>query len=264
MKLKPEFNRFNAFIFDCDGTLWIGENPIPGALEAVEKLRELGKIVLYATNNSTLSRKGYLAKVRKLGFTAKIQEIYCSSYVAAMLMKNLGLRDVFPLGEKGLIEELMKVGLRVLDIESDETAEGVLVGLDRRLTYRKLQYAFRHILKGALFIATNKDPTLPMEDGFTPGAGAIVAALETALGRSVDILVGKPSPYLFIEAMKEWKLDSSEVLVIGDRLDTDIEGARRARLASALVATGVTQPAEISLSKVKPSYVLSTLLEIFE
>lgn len=264
MKLKPEFDKFNAFIFDCDGTLWIGKRPIPGALEAVNRLRELGKIVLFATNNSTLSRKGYLAKVRRLGFTAEIREIYCSSYVAARLMVNLGVRDVFPVGEKGLIEELTQMGLRLMGFEGGETADGVVVGLDRHLTYRKLQCAFRYILKGALFVATNKDATLPTEDGPVPGAGAIVAALETALGRSVDIVVGKPSPYLFVEAMKEWGLDNSEVLVIGDRLDTDIEGAKRAHLASALVFTGVTRPTDTSFSEVKPDYVLSTLLEMFE
>ncbi|RLE98642.1 MAG: hypothetical protein DRJ57_03430 [Thermoprotei archaeon] len=262
MRLKPEFRKFKAFLLDCDGVLWLGGRPIRSALKAVEGLREAGREVLYVTNNSTRSRRGYVRRLRRMGFEASLSDIFCSSYVTARYLEGRAER-AFVVGEAGLVEELAARGVEVLGLDPDERADCVVVGLDRGLTYEKLAVALAHLRRGALFVATNRDSTLPSEAGELPGAGAIVAALEEAAGRRVDVEVGKPSPLIFEAVLKERGLSRDEVLVIGDRLDTDVEGARRAGLASALVLTGVTKLGDLE-GREEPDYVLRTLLDLFE
>ena len=229
--LKPHLDAFRAFILDCDGVLWRGDTPIPGAAEAVNALKASGKTVVFVTNNATLSRKGYVEKMRRMGIEATLDDVYCSSYITARVLRRKGIRKVFVIGEPGLVEELMEQGVEQVE---PEEAECLVVGLDRDLTYRKLVEALKCLRRGALFVATNIDPTLPVEHDVLPGAGAIVAALEAASGRKPDIVVGKPSPVMFQIVLEEKHLQPSEVLVIGDRLDTDVMGAKRVGLAAAI------------------------------
>lgn len=258
--MKPEFARFTAFFLDCDGVLWRGGEPIPGAPEAVKTLRTLGRKVLFFTNNAALSRRGYLEKLRKLGFEAEPNEIYCSSYAAAAWLRGR-VEKVYVVGEKGLVEELELAGL---EIANPDEAECVVVGLDRSLTYSKLEEALRCLSRGTLFVATNRDPTLPTECGLAPGAGAIVSALETAAGREADVVIGKPSTYMYELALREHGIVPGSALAVGDRLDTDVEGAKRAGLAAALVLTGATELRELEHARVKPDYVLASIRDLFE
>lgn len=260
MRLKREFEYFSAFLLDCDGVLWRGNEPLPGAPEAVRALRASGRKVLYFTNNATLSRRGYLEKLRRLGFEAELSDIYCSSYAAAAWLRGK-VKKAYVIGEEGLVEELTLAGI---EISSPEEAECVVVGLDRRLTYRKLEEALLSLRRGALFVATNKDPTLPTERGLAPGAGAIVAALETAAGRRPDVVIGKPSPFMYELALSEHRIERERALAIGDRLDTDIEGAKRARLKAALVLTGASTADDIPRATAKPDYVLPSISYLFE
>ncbi len=258
--MKPEFARFSAFLLDCDGVLWRGREPIPGAREAVETLRASGRKVLFFTNNATLSRKGYLEKLRGLGFEAEVGEIYCSAYAAAAWLKGR-VKKVYVVGEEGLVEELELAGL---EAAGPDEAECIVVGLDRKLTYRKLEEALRCLIRGALFVATNRDPTLPTERGLAPGAGAIVSALEAAAGREADMVIGKPSTYMYEHALREHRIEPATALAVGDRLDTDVEGAKRAGLAAALVLTGATGLRELERARVKPDYVLASIRDLFE
>lgn len=257
--LKPFFDVFKAFILDCDGVLWRGDIPVPGAAETVRALRACGKTVVFVTNNSTLSRRGYAEKMRRMGIEASIDDVYCSSYVTARVLKLKGVKKVFVVGELGLIEELRGQGIELVE---PEEAECLVAGLDRNLTYRKLAKALECLRNGALFVATNTDPTLPAERGVLPGAGAIVAALETASGRKPDVVVGKPSPTMFQVVLEEKRLYPTETLVVGDRLDTDVMGAKLAGLAAALVLSGATTPGDLASSRLKPDFVLSSLSEI--
>jgi len=259
--LRPQFDVFEAFIIDCDGVLWLGETPVPCAPRTVEILRASGKRVIFVTNNSTLSRRGYVEKMRRLGFEARLEEVYSSSYVAAKVLSNMGIRRVFVVGEAGLVEELAAHGIEVAG--ADE-AECIVVGLDRALTYRKLADALRCLKRGALFVATNMDPTLPGESGVLPGAGSIVAALEVASGRRPDIVIGKPSAIMFRTALEEWGLRPEKVIVIGDRLDTDIKGAKELGLAAALVLTGVSSLDDVRRSPLKPDFVLPSISHLIE
>ncbi len=136
--------------------------------------------------------------------------------------------------------------------------------MDRGFNYEKLRRASSLVREGAYFIATNRDPTLPTEEGIIPGAGSIVAAIEVASGRQADVTIGKPEPYLYELALNDLDANRGEVLAIGDRLDTDIEGAARAGIDSALVLTGVASLEDVKRSTAKPRYVLRSLLDMFE
>lgn len=261
MKVKQQFLFFDAFILDCDGVLWRGESPIPGSREAVRALKAAGKAVIFVTNNATLSRLGYLEKMQRMGFEVSTEDIYCSSYVTARVLKRAGVRKVYVVGEEGLTEELSREGLELVE---PSRAECVVVGLDRWVTYQKLAEALRCLTRGALFVATNEDSTLPVENGVLPGAGAIVAALERASGRKPDIVIGKPAPTMFKMILEEKRLNPLTTIVVGDRIDTDVAGAKRLGIVTALVLSGATSRDELSSSPLRPDFVLESLSEILD
>ncbi len=261
MRLKEPFRRFKAFLIDCDGVIWKGIAPIPSALEAINELRRSGKVVVFVTNNSTLSRKGYLEKFKRTGLNVNEKDIFPSSYVTACFLREKTANDAFVIGEEGLAEELNHKGIKVVELGN---ADYVVVGMDRGLTYWKLAHAFKLIKRGSFFVATNRDRTLPTSEGEIPGAGSIVAALEEASGKSPDVEIGKPSPIIFEFVLKEINVRKEEALIIGDRLETDIRGAKELGAESALVLTGIAKLEDILRSNIKPTHVLNTLLDLFE
>jgi len=266
MRLRPEFEDFSGLILDLDGVIWVGKRPIQEAIEAVRKLRELGLKIMFVTNNSTRSRKDYERRLRSLGLDVNLGEIMNSGYATALLLKErYGGGSTYVVGEIGLVEELEGQGLRVLTREEcwKDGSDFVIVGMDREFNYWKIATAMRAIRRGALFVATNADKTFPSEMGLLPGAGSMVAAISVASGKEPDIIVGKPNAHIFEMALRKMSLDRKDVLVIGDRIDTDIEGAHRAGIKSLLILTGVTSKDEAYRSDIKPDFVLNSLEELF-
>jgi HAD superfamily hydrolase (TIGR01450 family) len=145
----------------------------------------------------------------------------------------------------------------------DEKADAVVVGLDRKLTYAKLSIAFRALVRGAVFIATNDDPSYPVEDGFLPGAGAIVASLAYSTGKR-PLIIGKPEPYMLDLIVKEHGVRTEEALMVGDQLSTDILMAKKEGMMSALVLTGVSSRAEAMQGRIRPDFVVESVREIPE
>jgi HAD superfamily hydrolase (TIGR01457 family) len=265
-QLKPKFEYYSGYILDLDGVIWVGEKPLPEAIEAVKRLKEIGKKVLFVSNNSTKSRKDYEKRLRNLGLDAKVEDIINSGYATAVLLREKYRKgDVYVVGEKGLVEELENQGFRVVSREEcwEKGADFVVVGMDRGFDYWKIATAMRAIRRGALYIATNADKTFPSEKGLLPGAGTMIAAISTASGKDPDIIVGKPSKHIFEITLKNIGLRKEEVLVVGDRIDTDIEGAHKAGISSLLILTGVTSKEEVEKSQIKPDFVLSSLKELF-
>ena len=258
VKLKREYSKYNLFILDCDGVVWRGEHPIESAIRAVKLLKELGKKVVFMTNNATASRWDYSSKFDRIGLHVLPEDIYTSGYGAAKFLEGR-FKTAYIVGEEGLRIELENVGVEVRDY-----AESVVVALDRGVTYEKIALASKLIREGAYFIATNKDPTIPTEQGEVPGAGAIVAAVEVASGRKPDITIGKPETFLFKLILKDNPTPKEEILVVGDRVETDIVGAKRFGVDSLIVLTGVTKREDLRKLNIRPTYVVNTLLEIFE
>ncbi len=234
---------FDSLIVDLDGVVWRDGAPIAGNVEALRSLAERGVPIVYLTNNSTRSRRVYsLLLTRILGYRVPADMVVNSGYSAAeWIRRRLGPTIVLPVGEEGLVEELALAGHTVATPGEWRLAKAVAVGLDRSLTYRKLAAAHKAIVyAGALFVATNRDRTYPVADGLEPGAGAVVAALEASVGRPPDFDAGKPGEWILGLAMERLQ-DSKNPLVVGDRVETDIEMARKAGIKSLLVLTGVTR-----------------------
>jgi len=247
--------RYKGFLLDIDGVLVRGGEALPGAKEALEKLRELGPVLLL-TNNSTKSRVGTTERLSAAGIPAKPAEVLPSCYVAAQyLRREFGRVRFWFIGESGIQEEMSALGHILVQ---PEQAEWIVVGMDRRLNYEKLAQALRALLRGARLLATNEDPTFPTPEGLVPGAGAVVGALR-GMGFPPEIVVGKPSAVAFQVALDLLGLGPTEVLMIGDRLDTDIAGAKALGMDTALVLSGVTRREDLAGAKIKPDFVAEDL-----
>ncbi len=246
--------QYKAFLLDIDGVLVRGGVPIPGAQEALTQLRNTGKVLLL-TNNSTKSRVGSAARLRECGIFVEPSEIFPSSYVAAQFLRRFGCVRYWYIGEAGIREEMEAAGHVLV---GPEAAEWLVVGMDRGLTYEKLAQALRALLRGARLLATNEDKTFPTPEGLVPGAGAVVGALR-GMGFSPQFVVGKPSAIAFEVALTVLGVQAKEVLMIGDRLETDIGGAARLGMDTALVLSGVTGAEELRGAPVRPTYVARDL-----
>ncbi len=255
---------FKASAIDLDGVLVLGRDAVPGAPAAVKKLRDMGLKLRFLTNNATRSRRMIRKYLFENGFSVEEEEIMSSAYCAASYLKErYGKGRVFIIGEEGLAEELDRAGF---DLVMDDGADFVVVGLDRRLTYEKLAIAFRALKRGAKFIATNEDATLPTESGPLPGAGSMVASLVWAAQRKPDIVVGKPYLLMFEQALKELGTKAEETLLVGDRLETDILGGNDMGLYTVLVLTGASSKEDVEKAgpDYKPKLVLNSITELPE
>jgi len=252
-------DNYDAFLLDVDGVLVHDSQPIEGAVEAFRALQFAGQ-VLVLTNNSTRSRKQHAERLSGLGFAVQPSEVIASSFVLAeILRKMVGSTIVWPVGEGGLSDELLASGHRIAS--RPEQAQWVVAGMDRSIDYRKLADGLRALNAGARLAATNRDGTYPTPEGPMPGAGAIVGAL-CGMGFDVDVNVGKPKTISFDIAMAMTKTVKDKVLMIGDRLETDILGGNQSGLDTLLVLTGISREAEIGESGIHPTWIADSLASI--
>lgn len=229
---------FRGAIFDLDGTLYRGSEPVPQAAEVVRTLVDQGKSVRYLTNNSTATPEDVVRKLEAWGFPVTPDWVATSGTVTATALAQLGIKRAFVVGEPALEAALSNAGIQV---SRDSDAEVVVAGLCRSFSYAMLNDALQVLAKGAKLIATNADPQLPIEGGgIRPGAGSIVAALEAASGQTATCY-GKPSPTGVLELCQGMKLDPFEVVVVGDRYETDIRAGLAAACQVLLVPTGLSQ-----------------------
>jgi 4-nitrophenyl phosphatase len=244
-----------GFLIDLDGVIYTGREPIPGSAGFLVEARRYGVPFVLVTNNSTASPEEVAQRLRGMGMDVQPREILTSAqaaagYVRAHSRADANARYARPrvrlVGEAGLRQAATDEDLEIVD-NGELEVDWVIAGLDRAFSYEKLTLATRTIRAGARFLATNADALLPIEGGeVIPGAGSIVAAIRTAT--SVDpIVVGKPEPVLFEHGLARLGgVRPHEVVMIGDRLDTDVVGGRRAGLRTILVLSGVTRPQELA------------------
>jgi arabinose operon protein AraL len=259
----------DGFIFDMDGTVYLGEMLLPGAAETVNLLRRLGKKVLFISNKPLAPRGVYAEKLTRLGIPTTPDDILTSAFILGQyLVKNYPNLNYYVVGEENLREELASYGLNItgelvaqdsLEVINPAGIDAVIVAFDRTLNYRKLNTAYQALCHGALFIATNTDKTCPLPGGGIPDAGAIVAYLKYLTGRSLDLLAGKPSPLMMQVAAEKLNLPPERCILIGDRLDTDIRMGLSAGIHTALVLTGVSQREDLSLTGIHPDYIIDNL-----
>ncbi|MBE3598948.1 MAG: HAD-IIA family hydrolase [Limnochordaceae bacterium] len=258
-----------AWIVDLDGVVWRQGEAIPGAARFFEAVRARGQAAVVVSNNSAPTVETYLEQLRAIGIPLERHQVVSSGMAAARYLVDQGIREgVLAVGEAGLFQALREAGIEALPAGQpvgmpSARVQAVVVGIDRSFTYAKLEAACRAIRAGSRFVATNPDLTVPARDGgVVPGCGALVAAVAACSGVR-PVVVGKPERPILELALARLGVregeDRSHVVVVGDRLDTDVTFARRGGLTSALVLTGITRREDLDRSEIRPDYVFEDL-----
>jgi 4-nitrophenyl phosphatase len=252
----------HGLILDMDGVLWRDTLAIGDLPRIFGEIRKRGWKAILATNNATLSADQYIQKLARFGVSLEHWQIVNSSQATAHYLRQRYPQggSVYIVGESGLEAELVSQGF----FSSEKDPLAVIVGLDRGVTYEKLKKASLFIRAGARFIATNPDKTYPIPGGLAPGAGTFVAAIQAASDHE-PLIIGKPEPEMYLQALERMGLNPEETLVVGDRLETDIAGAQRIGCPTALVLSGVSSQQEAEAWAPPPDCIaadLSSLLEL--
>ena len=255
--LTPE-RFFAGYIFDLDGTVYLGEALLPTAGETLRVLRARGLRTIFISNNPTHAREDYATKLTRLGVPTSVEDILTSSLVLVDFLKRRmpGAR-LFVVGEEPLCEELRRSGFELT--EQAHNVDAVIASFDRTFVYRKLQIAFDAIRAGAHFFATNPDRYCPVPGGGEPDCAAIIAAIEACTDTRVEAVVGKPSKHMIAAALNLMNLPAADCLMTGDRLETDILMGQEAGMSTALPLTGATPESALAASSIQPTYVLRHL-----
>lgn len=252
-------NDFDGFLIDLDGVVWEGREFLPGAVETLSELLEDGKGIVFVTNNSVRSPDAYAGRLREAGVEVGDERVVTAGVVTAHLAaERVGAGGTaFVIGAPGFKEMVAEAGLELVQGEAGQTAEAVVVSGHREFDYAELLTATRALQGGAALFATSRDPTLPMPGGAWPGTGATLAAVETASGATAEI-GGKPERHLFEQA-RELLGGTERVAMVGDRIASDIEGGRRAGLATILVLSGAGTREQAEAAEHPPDLVLEDL-----
>ena len=234
--VSPAWPAIRGIIADLDGVVYRGDTAIPSAVDAFRAWAARGVPYRFVTNNSTQTPEAFAAKLRRLGVAVTADQVVTSSATTARTLQKSWApgTPIFAIGAQALTDALTGAGF-VID---ERRAKVVVVGLDRALTYARLKVAVAAVLAGATLIGTNPDPVLPVEDGFEPGAGSILAAVATASG-ATPVIIGKPETPMIATALESLGTARGATVMIGDQISTDILAGQRTGLRSILVTTGV-------------------------
>jgi len=239
---------YKGYVFDLDGTIYLGDELLPGAKRLILKLRELGKRVVFLSNNPTKDPRMYAEKLGKLGLKTPASEIVNTVVtMTRWLLRDHPEATVFPISEEPLKNSLSEAGIRMS--ENPEEIDIVIASYDRGFDYRKLQIAFDAIwfYERAMLVTTNPDRYCPFPGGRgEPDAAAIVAAIEACTGAKCQVNVGKPDPIMLETIMDLIGLDAKDCVMSGDRLYTEIRMAKTAGMPSAVVLTGETTKRDLA------------------
>lgn len=259
----------DAVLLDLDGVVYVGEHAVPGAPDALRRLRTAGTSVRFVTNNASRTPEQVADRLRAVGVDAYPVEVLGSATAAAgLLVTTVGLRpgtEVGVVGGRGLLDAVTAAGLRPVPVAVLTVAPAAMVqGFSPDLRWHDLAAASRWAQAGVPWVATNLDLTIPTAEGTAPGNGMLVACVAEAAGRQPDLVAGKPAPHLFLAAARS--CGARRPLVVGDRLDTDIAGGRAAGFATALVLTGVhdLQDALDAEPALRPDRVLTGLADLWD
>lgn len=257
---------YRAYVFDLDGTIYLGDGLLPGAREVVERVRTSGAVVRFVSNNPTLRLVDYQAKLERLGLPVGPDELVTSLVsTTRWLTRHRPDGVVFPIGEEPLIEALTQAGIAIS--ENPAEIDIVLASYDRGFDYRKLQIAFDALWfhKRASLMSTNPDRFCPFPGGRgEPDAASIVAAIEASTQVQLERTFGKPSALMAEMALAGLDVAPQDAIMVGDRLHTDIAMGRRHGMDAALVLTGDSGRADIASvpARERPTYVLESLAEL--
>lgn len=258
-------SQYKGFIFDVDGVVYREHRSVPDAVPAIRRLIEADKAVAFASNSSMQSAASLVERLRGLGLSVNEHHVVVGTWLTARVVSKKWPRcTAYVLGGENLVAELTAAGIRVVNHPErhGHKCDCLIVGNDLDLSYDRLKTALRVLLAGAKFVAVNVDALSPGADGYSPAPGGLVAALAAMAKREPDIIVGKPFAPLLLEALERVGTPLHETVLIGDTLETDIQGGNDIGLPTALVLTGNTNRQEAEASSVQPKHILNTLAEI--
>jgi len=254
-----------GIILDMDGVLWKEDQPLGDLPAAFGMIEKEGWQVMGMTNNSTRTPDQYLQRLRKFGVELRPGQVINSSEATAHYLHDRFPEGgpVFMVGEEGLLTALEQRGFKPFQTKRSNTKPvAVVAGMDRALTYLKIETAARYIRDGSPFIGTNPDKTYPTPEGLSPGAGVVLAAVEAASGQ-VPMIMGKPHRRMYQTALERMGCAAEQVLVVGDRLETDILGAQEMGCKSALVLSGISSRDDIQEWSPPPDAVAENVNQLF-
>ena len=257
------------FLFDMDGTLYLGDKVFPGAIELMETLPSLGKKYIYLTNNSSRAGSDYIGRLHRLGFPCKAEDVFTSSMATALYIRqNYPGARVYLAGTRAFHRELVNYGIELVNDELGHTdaksADIVVQGFDKELVYEKLEKAVYFLRKGAVFLAANPDWVCPMPDnGALPDCGSICALLTASTGRE-PLYMGKPNRRMVDIVSAMTGVPNEKICAVGDRIYTDIAMAQNAGAVSVLVLSGESDLNTLAEAERKPDYVLPSVRELLE
>jgi len=252
---------FTTYLIDLDGVVYRGEELVPGAKEFISWLDAIHKKYLFLTNNSFASDAQVLAKLIRLGIYVDAAHVLSAAQAAVQnIARRFPAATVYVVGETPLFELVRAHGLKTADPHA-RTADVVLVGLDRNFNYQTLTGAVLAIRAGATFITINRDPLLPIAEGFIPGCGTMAAAIEAGSQMQPEV-IGKPQPMLLQEAMRQLNSRPDETVMIGDGLEIDILAGKAAHTHTLLVLSGKDTRESLARSTIKPDYVYENLAAV--
>jgi arabinose operon protein AraL len=249
-----------GWLFDLDGTIYLGEELVPGADAVVRTLRQAGRRVAFLSNKPLQTREDYARKLTALGIPADPDDVINSSLVLARHLATLDRgAPVFVIGEPPLIAELRACGF---EVRRDHRVRWVVIAFDRTFDYAKLHVALQAVRGGARLIATNPDRTCPTAEGEIPDCAGMIAAVEAVTGETVEIVVGKPSPIILEVALRRLGVTAADCVIVGDRLETDIVMGKRHGLATVLVLSGIARAGDARIAEIGPDAVLPSVREL--
>jgi arabinose operon protein AraL len=253
---------YRGWLFDLDGTVYLGERLIPGADLTIATLRAAGRRVAFLSNKPLQTRREYAAKLSRLGVPAGPDDVINSSLVLARHLRAVDPgAPVFVIGEPPMLAEMAAHGF---EVRSDERVRWVVIAFDRTFDYAKLNTALQAVRQGARLIATNPDRTCPVEGGEIPDCAGMIAAVEAVTDRKVEAIVGKPSPIILEVALAALGVAAGDAAIVGDRIETDIVMGRRLGLGTVLVLSGVTRANDPRIASTAPDHVLRSIRDLVE
>ncbi|MVO99068.1 HAD-IIA family hydrolase [Paenibacillus lutrae] len=250
--------QYAGYIFDLDGTIYLGDHAIEGAVETIQHLQAQGKKLLFLTNKTIDSRESYVKKLNKFGIQIGMEHMLNPALVTIhYLQKNYAGKKVYVIGEPVLKEEFLDNGIEFAT--TPQETDIIVVSWDREFHYRHLDFAYQAIKHGAEVIATHPDRTCPMPGGDVPDCAGMMGAIEGVTGKKIETIMGKPSVMTIMAALDILQLEAKDCLMSGDRLETDIRMGALAGMSTALVLSGITQEEDLAASDVTPTYVVPSV-----
>ncbi|TRW27717.1 HAD-IIA family hydrolase [Criibacterium bergeronii] len=256
-----DLDDIKVFLLDMDGTIYLGNTLIDGAKEFLEKIKKTGRSYIFLTNNTSKDKNLYVEKLNKLGISSEKSEIYSSSDATIAYLNDKNIRKVFLVGNTSLENEFKNSGIEVVK-EYGKEIDAVVSSFDTELTYEKLQIACDYIMDGILYISTHPDLVCPLEGGrVMPDSGAI-SNLIYSVTKKQPLVIGKPEKTMIEGVQKKYGFDKDSLLMVGDRLYTDVAMGEKAGIKSALVLSGETTLEDYEKSEIKATFVYNSVKDM--